>query len=350
MISLSALQIKVTNKCNLNCPHCYYYEEGEKGTDYDEYIDIDVVDKLFDGHLDIKYIHTLNFSGGEPLLAEDDIIYILNKILAKKIPVLFIDIATNGTVLSERFAEELNYFAKKNYDFLKNHKDEYVRNYVGQYKDAGRKYGTQFRISDCFHENDPQKAYEFYEKLMPNVYVEEEKSRTDLNLDKIAFGGRAKTLKNQKFYCFDTHHKIVFKDKNTIECPLMLYPDGIITICAYVSRKHYKKDIIGTVFDKRTLEEMITEWNYKVPLTCHEIRLLESCRATKELGVDYLKMVNPDRHFTQKEIDESCENMEKKMELVEKTRLQIHEEFPELSPEEIENVSNIIFGEENVGD
>lgn len=45
-IGLSVLQIEVTNKCNLNCPHCFYYEAGENGEDYKNFLNHEAVDKL----------------------------------------------------------------------------------------------------------------------------------------------------------------------------------------------------------------------------------------------------------------------------------------------------------------
>ena len=77
-VGLSILQIEVTNKCNLNCPHCFYYENGENGTDFNDLISEKTIDKIFDDTIGISNIITLNFTGGEPLLAEEKIIYTLN--------------------------------------------------------------------------------------------------------------------------------------------------------------------------------------------------------------------------------------------------------------------------------
>ena len=74
-VGVNMLEIEVTNKCNLNCPHCYYYEDGEKGTDYNDFINLNAVDKLLND-VGIDYILDATFTGGEPLLAENEIIRI----------------------------------------------------------------------------------------------------------------------------------------------------------------------------------------------------------------------------------------------------------------------------------
>ena len=28
-VGVGMMQVEVTNRCNLNCPHCFYYEAGE---------------------------------------------------------------------------------------------------------------------------------------------------------------------------------------------------------------------------------------------------------------------------------------------------------------------------------
>lgn len=95
-IGLRILDLEMTNRCNLNCPHCYFYEDGEKGTDYDDFIKKETIDKIFDD-IGIDSIMNLNISGGEPLLAKDEMLYLFDKILEKK-KVFSITITTNGTV------------------------------------------------------------------------------------------------------------------------------------------------------------------------------------------------------------------------------------------------------------
>ena len=100
-VGVGMMQVEVTNRCNLNCPHCFYYEAGEKGEDYNNFLNLKAMDKLLND-LGIRYIRTLNFTGGEPLLNTEGIIYSLHQILKSNCVVLGIDIPTNGTILMQK--------------------------------------------------------------------------------------------------------------------------------------------------------------------------------------------------------------------------------------------------------
>lgn len=352
-IGLSALQIEVTNKCNLNCPHCFYYEAGENGEDYKNFLNHEAVDKLLND-LGIKFIETINFTGGEPLLAENEIIYVLHQIIKSKKIVLGIDIATNGTVLSEKFAYELNEFSKKQYNFLKDHDMGAVRNIIENFDEIYKipdRSTVMFRISRSFHDNNPEKAYEFYKKRMPNVFVEimsekisEEDFEKQFSLsessERIAYSGRAKSL-NCNFYCDSAHHKIVYEDsdKLKVKCPLIMHYDGNISISAYCSRCHWNENIVGNVFDGKSLREMITEWNYHTPLTCDEACDLEEYRMAKALGTEWFDKRNGEHNLTAEKIEEGVNGLELRMFFLENYRLKLHEKLPCLTPEEIENIS-----------
>lgn len=121
-VGVGMMQVEVTNRCNLNCPHCFYYEAGEKGEDYNNFLNLKAMDKLLND-LGIRYIRTLNFTGGEPLLNTEGIIYSLHQILKSNCVVLGIDIPTNGTILDEKFAYELNEFSKNMYDLIENNEN-----------------------------------------------------------------------------------------------------------------------------------------------------------------------------------------------------------------------------------
>ena len=124
-------------------------------------------------------------------------------------------------------------------------------------------------------------------------YVSEEEKATELADLTLAYSGRAKNL-NCNFYCDSLHHKIVYEDddKMQVRCPLSLHYDGTISIAAICSRCKWDKDVIGSVFDGKSLREMITEWNYKTPLTCDEACELEQFRMAKELGNDWFDRRN----------------------------------------------------------
>lgn len=93
--NLEFLWIELTNKCNLNCIHCYAdsspYNELETKLDYKYWKNI-----LIDAYsLNCKNVQ---FIGGEPTIYPH-----LNKLIvdAKQIGYEFIEVYTNGTVLSD---------------------------------------------------------------------------------------------------------------------------------------------------------------------------------------------------------------------------------------------------------
>lgn len=353
-VALSVLLIEVTNRCNLNCPHCFFYENGEKGTNFNDFISEKTIDRIFSDSIGIKAITTLNFTGGEPLLAEEKIIYTLNKIMEEHIIVLGVDIATNGTILSDKFAEKLNEFSLYMRDYIKNHEKlqdifELITN-----KD---KITTQLRISNSYHDNNPQKAYDFYSKRMPNVITKiieengiEKENRakrvslksTSENILSISYSGRAKSLKSN-FYCDSPHHKIVYKNKTktNVKCPIKVNCKGDFSINAICSHKTEKENAFGNVFENRSLKEMISDWNYKTPLTCDEACDIETLKMAYETN-----RLNELSEMFECSIEDIKETMDNKFTIytfIENYRRTLHEKEPTLTPEEIEQASNYWF-------
>lgn len=360
-IGVEILQIEVTTKCNLNCPHCYYYESGESGNDYNDYVSHDVIDKLLDD-MGIAYINTLSFTGGEPLLNEEAIIYTLKQILKKKKYVFGIDIATNGTVLSEHFANELNNFSKEMYNFLSSSENEIVKRKMNMYTDefmSIEKCTVSFRISRYFHNNNPEKAYEFYKNRMPNVYVEiMDHDVNDTEFEKkfifadengeisMGYSGRAKNL-NFNFYCDSANHKIIYNTEPELEikCPLMVHYDGKISIAAMIARRYWNDNIVGNIYDGKTLKDMVDEWNYRSPLTCkeacnlEEVRMLYEKNRTKYVSNILKKEEYTKEDFTKEDL-ESLMNMKEYINFfLENYRKILHEKVPLLTPDELEEMS-----------
>lgn len=353
-VGVNMLEIEVTNKCNLNCPHCYYYEDGEKGTDYNDFINLNAVDKLLND-VGIDYILDATFTGGEPLLAENEIIRILHKNIKSKNPIISVGIVTNGTILSENFAYEYNEYAKKMSDIITNHKNEYIRKLLGE----GFPPLANFRISNTFHNNNVEKAYEFYKKRMPYVNIID--FRNDEVEDSIKtnlfYSGRAKMMKDNNFHCDSARHKIVYDEKiskkigkrkeESIKCPLVMHYDGKISIASFCSRCHWDDNVIGSVFDGKPLREMITEWNFKTPLSCDEACQLEEFRMARDInnpeifinkGGKIKRKVESilNQGYTIKQIGDYMENS---MKFLEEYRLDMHKNIPILTTDELELIS-----------
>lgn len=206
-----------------------------------------------------------------------------------------------------------------------------------------------------FHDNNPEKAYEFYKERMPNVCVEimsekisEEEFQKQYEFSesskKIAYSGRAKSL-NCNFYCDSGHHKIVYTadDNKEIKCPLIMHYDGNISISAYCSRCHWNENVVGNVFDGKSLREMITEWNYRTPLTCdeacelEEFRMLNDLKEKSERRDFYSKIGGTE--LSEEKIEKATFGKEFEIFYLENYRLKLHERVPALTTDEIENIS-----------
>lgn len=357
-VDIKILQIETTNRCNLNCPHCLLYEDGEMGTDYNDYITEEIIDDFF-SKMDIRIIHSINFTGGEPLLNINAIIYTLEKIMKEKIKVLSVDIATNGTILNKRFINVLNKFAKYITEDVLNEVTIKDSNTMKERDRNDMKDLVQLRISKLYHDNDYKKALKYYgdkANELVSVFSSDEDAKEShrvawgLENDKtlIAYSGRAKNL-NAEFYCDSPHHKIVYeewsKDNiiNCVRCPLKLMTNGDLGISCYCSIKNAHKESIGNVNDGKSLSEMITEWNYNTPLTCDEACDLEEIRMYYETNrlEDMSRVL--EKEVTHEDLKEMLEKEESKCFYIENFRRLLHKKMPSFTTDEIEWLSHFFF-------
>lgn len=117
---LHNIAIEMTRRCNAKCHHCM---RGEA-----QNIDVskEIIDSILNNE-EISQIDHICFSGGEPTLNADMIIYAINKIIAEKINVLEIAMVTNGQIFNRGLVEAFNRFI--NYRKQVNGKDseDYAR-------------------------------------------------------------------------------------------------------------------------------------------------------------------------------------------------------------------------------
>lgn len=347
LVDINTLQIETTNRCNLNCPHCMLYGEGESGSDYSDYMEPRTIDQFFNNN--IRIIHNINFTGGEPLLNINIIIYTIDKIIRENKKVIGIDIATNGTILSGELIIALNRFTE--YVTEKVLKDS--TQFFDTFFEKGTEKLVNLRISRLYHKNDYEKAYRFYtERANPLVHVEiiggdeaEESHRALWGIEDrklIAYSGRAKKL-DAEFYCDSPHHKIVYEDNSAniplVKCPLELMSNGDIGISCYCTIEESHKDAIGNVNENISLSEMITRWNYQTPLNCDEACHLAEAKMYYETGriEDMSRVLG--KSITAEDLEKMLFKEEMKCALLENYRRLLHEKVPCLTPEEIEWIS-----------
>ena len=100
---LHDLAIETTRRCNMKCEHCM---RGES-----QNIDAskEIIDRILNND-EIKRIDHICFSGGEPTLNPNIIIYAIDKIIAENIDVFEIVMVTNGQIFNKDLVDAFNRF------------------------------------------------------------------------------------------------------------------------------------------------------------------------------------------------------------------------------------------------
>lgn len=106
MIITYHLGIELTQKCNLDCRHCFRGESTEIS------ITEDIVRKIFN---EVKYVEILDLSGGEVFLAYHELKMVLDIASELGITINRCNILTNGTVYDQRIYDLLDKFFNGNY-------------------------------------------------------------------------------------------------------------------------------------------------------------------------------------------------------------------------------------------
>lgn len=100
------LGIELTQICNLDCSHCF------KGAARNRSISNDILEKVFD---EVKYVQTLDLSGGEVFLAYEQLKMLLETAKQKGVTIEYCSMLTNGTIYDERIYKLLDEYFGINY-------------------------------------------------------------------------------------------------------------------------------------------------------------------------------------------------------------------------------------------
>lgn len=324
--------IEMTNKCNLNCKHCFKYDNYNTDK-YNDFIGKKVIDEFFDNN--VGSITHLALTGGEPLLNIDMFEYVVDKVIKNQIPIWQFDFITNGTILDKRVADILNKMGKYVYEYREKFISEVSEDKKSELLiDNEVGIATGIRISVPYHNNNPQNAYDFYKQYVHDKYVwvkVQDKNEEEVLL---AYSGRAKQLKDCNFFVDSIKHKIEFDENNWIKCPILVGCNGDISIDGYCKVEDLKKYAMGNIFENYVCD-MIRENEYKHPLTCKE-----AC------GREELKMLIETGKITEQQKIKKCKETIEKINKYENMRIKLHEEYPYLSSSEIEDFSYELCGME----
>ena len=132
-LTFEDIEISLTRRCNMDCPHCY------KGNSENVDLTKDDIDALIS---QTEMIGNLYLTGGEPTLRLDLMSYLLERVEAEDIPVFKLVVVSNGLTNADAVSDVLQSWAK------------YIRQSNKDYKgiDSTSDSFVELRISrDKFH-------------------------------------------------------------------------------------------------------------------------------------------------------------------------------------------------------
>ncbi len=154
------LGIEVTRRCNQVCEN-FCMRGASQAMDIPvEYIDLFLDQK----RNQYKAVDQLLFSGGEPTLNEDAIVYTVQKIISEKLPIYHLSMVTNGLVYSDAIVQA---FEKYNEFFnsflLPQFAKENVKSNLEEFIDKNINTGTDILFSnDQYHHPISQDVLSMY--------------------------------------------------------------------------------------------------------------------------------------------------------------------------------------------
>jgi hypothetical protein len=139
---INELVVEITRRCNIKCRHCL------RGAAQAVDISNETIDKILEG---VEHISTITFTGGEPSLAVDKMVYFLKVLKARKISLGSFFVITNGKIASLPMVHAL-------IDFYA-YSDRYERKEMAGLEISGDQYHTDLGYSQA-------EAFEMYESLV----------------------------------------------------------------------------------------------------------------------------------------------------------------------------------------
>ena len=265
----TSLMIELTRKCNLSCKHCM------RGDAQDVTITREIIDTIFENVGDCS---RFSFTGGEPLLALDELEYFVDRIIESGYNTNVIDLVTNGTVMDRRIMDVFEKFC---------------------YSRKGRE--AHLLISnDRFHLLDKSReAFNYYRNIsadIPGVKVDYNgdfsvEPDKDGSFAPIVLAGRARELSPCELPCPTikesvSGHRLLIGSSGAVKglvfCMLEILANG--NVVDFEQRSYRTKDAIamGNIL-QTPLYEIITNHQANCLITCPELQYLESCENHRAL-------------------------------------------------------------------
>lgn len=264
----SGLLIELTRKCNLSCKHCM------RGNAQNVTITREVIDKIFEN---VGNCLRFSFTGGEPLLALDELEYFVDRVIESDYETGLIDLVTNGTIQDKRIM------------------DIFV-------KFCGSKPGRSAVLSisdDHFHDQEESKAaLKYYADIAAGISGMTVRPNGDLgvqnsdgSLEPLILSGRANKLKPDELP--ETamkesliEHRLCIGNKGAskgyVLCELQISANGNVGIMEQRSFQTNDALSLGNIL-QTPLCEIIERHQANCLISCPELQLLERYENYRQL-------------------------------------------------------------------
>lgn len=272
---IATLAFEMTRRCNLKCKWC------SKGEPQNLDITTDIIDKTLDEVSDY-YINCIRITGGEPFLVPDLVVYLIDKIIEKKLKVAIIHINTNATIKNEdiknafvRFIE----YGKTIQNERKNIK-EYFSDKLKE-PDFERAKNKDIMVALCLstweHDNKStiNEIYNFYDNIKSEYFIVVDQNEQYNNI-KGTLTIEGLSEKNYKMFSEKElevirviHNKFCIIDDSNIKNPcikkaISVSANGKIYVGCMLSYEHIERDYLFNILDCNN-----DFWN-KVDMWCWE--------------------------------------------------------------------------------
>jgi len=98
-MNVENITLEITRRCTLDCEHCF------RGDSQNINMSIQTLENIF---CNIKSIDQLVITGGEPLIAINELEKLVELLRSNNVKKEIINLVTNGTILSSRVLKVLN--------------------------------------------------------------------------------------------------------------------------------------------------------------------------------------------------------------------------------------------------
>lgn len=337
----------------MNCVHC------AKGEAEEQTITKDVVDKTFENLKEHK-ICNISFFGGEPTLEPEMCLYIMDKIIEKKINVMSVNFSTNGLIFSKQIALKLNELGRYIVQNNKQRNPDFIK-HIQEYDFKNKTYAPCIMtISTYYHadnENIAYKGYELYKQYQSQYFrveyqTEEKESSLKESGKELLLIHMGNAVNNFNMLKKESGYRIKDKfgamrrcESKFVDLPIYICVNGNVSNSDLVT--YHLEDTeycLGNIL-KEDLFEMMDRWNFEHPLSHKQRKNKQWCLTeifNYENGITQIYKKHPEYVLTEDMIKLDKEKL-KFYDYIEDVMRKVHKQYPYLFYDEVWMVGSLII-------